>query len=90
MTSMTPKPDHDMIQARRSFLAACGRFSVATPPAIAMLLAASERNYAAAASGGGGGGGGGGGFRGRQGNNGFGNGGGDGVPGHSHHSDVNR
>jgi hypothetical protein len=83
MTSPTPLPDEDLVQARRKFLAACGKFSVATPPAIAMLLAASERNYAVAASGGGGAGR-------RQGNNGFGNGGGDGVPGRSPHNDINR
>jgi hypothetical protein len=57
--------------ARRRFLATCGRLSVATPPAIALLLASADRNYAAAQSGGsnlldrvpGGGGGGGRGFR---------------------------
>jgi hypothetical protein len=85
MRTPTPQPEEDLVQARRRFLAACGKFSVATPPAIAMLLAASERNYAVAASGNGGGNG-----RQRQGNNGFGNGGGDGVPGRSPHNDVNR
>jgi hypothetical protein len=86
MTSPTPSPEAELAQARRRFLAACGKFSIATPPAVALLLAASERNYAVAASGGGGGGNG----RSRQGNNGFGNGGGDGVPGRSPHNDINR
>jgi hypothetical protein len=90
MTTPTPQSEEDLVQARRKFLAACGKFSVATPPAIAMLLAASERNYAVAASGNGGGGGGGGNGRGPLGNNGFGNGGGDGVPGRSPHNDINR
>jgi hypothetical protein len=66
-----------LIEARRRFLASCGKFAVATPPAVALMLAATERNYAVAASGTGGG------SIPRQGNNGFGNGGGDGVPGRS-------
>jgi hypothetical protein len=41
--------------ARRRFLAACGKFALATPPAITLMLAAGERNYATAASGGSGG-----------------------------------
>lgn len=90
------RPDLDKtgnaVTARRKFLAVCGKFAVATPPAIALLLAASERNYANALSGGGHGGG----HhhhhhhRHRHGNNGFGNGGHDGVPGHSRHSDWDR
>lgn len=81
-------------EARRRFLAACGKFSVATPPAIALLLAAADRKYAVAHSGGGGG------DHDHDhddhhhhhdfGNNGFGNGGDDGVPGHSHHEDNDR
>ncbi|MCK6451151.1 MAG: hypothetical protein L6R19_09905 [Alphaproteobacteria bacterium] len=67
-----PADDRATAEARRRFLAACGRFALATPPAISLMLAGSERNYATAASGGG-----------PQGNNGFGNGGGDGVPGNS-------
>jgi hypothetical protein len=86
MTSRPSRPEADVVEARRSFLAACGRFSIATPPAVALMLAAAERNYAVAASGGGGGGG----NSTQQGNNGFGNGGGDGVPGKSNKSDVNR
>jgi hypothetical protein len=89
MTSPSPQSEDELVQARRKFLSACGKFSIATPPAIAMLLAASERNYAVAASGGGAGKG-----RGRghghhhhHGNNGWGNGGRDGVPGRSRHSD---
>jgi hypothetical protein len=88
MTSRPSRPEADVVEARRKFLAACGRFSIATPPAVALMLAAAERNYAVAASGGGGGGGNS--ARGPQGNNGFGNGGGDGVPGNSNKSDVNR
>ena len=64
-----------MIDARRRFLATCGKFAVITPPAMTVLLASTAQNYAAAASG-----------RGNvpiKGNNGFGNGGGDGVPGNS-------
>lgn len=58
-------------QDRRRFLAACGRFSVVTPPAITLLLSTSLSSQAIAISGG----------RGTsQGNNGFGNGGGDGSP----------
>jgi len=44
--------DETVSDARRRFLAACGRFSAATPPAVALLLAAAQRNYAAAQSGG--------------------------------------
>lgn len=58
-------------EARRRFLATCGKFAAVTPPAIALMLNAAERNYAVAASGA------------QHGNNGFGNGGGDGVPGAS-------
>ncbi len=53
--------EDDVQRARRRFLANCGRFAVATPPAISLLLAASRANYAVASSGGtrsGGGGGG--------------------------------
>ncbi len=39
-------------QARRRFLAACGRLSVATPPAVVLLLANTERSYAQVSSGG--------------------------------------
>lgn len=46
--------------ARRRFLANCGKFAVATPPAISLLLAASRANYAVASSGGSNGGSGGG------------------------------
>ena len=49
---------NDVARARRLFLARCGKFAVATPPAISLLLAASRRNYAVASSGGGGGSGG--------------------------------
>jgi len=74
----------EMVAARRHFLATCGKFAAATPPAIAMMLSAAERSFAAAGSGVGGpppchdhG------HRHRRGNNGFGNGPHDGVPGRS-------
>ncbi len=47
---LEPKRD-DASEARRRFLVACGKFSVATPPAIALLLASAERNFAVAQSG---------------------------------------
>lgn len=65
------------VEARRRFLASCGRFAAATPPAMALILADAEHNPLFALSGGSSGGGG------PQGNNGFGNGGGDGIPGNS-------
>lgn len=43
--------DDEVKQARRRFLASCGKFAVATPPAISLLLAASRTNYAVASSG---------------------------------------
>ena len=52
---------------RRKFIAALGRFSVVTPPAIALLLSTTLNSPAIAVSGG-------------KGNNGIGNGGGDGSP----------
>ncbi len=45
--------DVDVSVARRRFLAACGRFAVATPPAVTLMLAGSGRNYAVASGGGG-------------------------------------
>jgi hypothetical protein len=72
------RTDETVTEARRRFLATCGRFAIVTPPAVALLLAAGDRKYAVAASGG------------PQGNNGFGNGGGDGVPGNSGFEDVDR
>jgi hypothetical protein len=89
-----PKTDPSS-NARREFLAKCGRLAVVTPPAVTLMLAASQRNFAVAQSGGGR-------ARGNDGddngpgersfrpNNGFGNGGGDGVPGRSLHDDLNR
>jgi hypothetical protein len=65
----------DMLDARRRFLAKCGKFAVITPPAVTLLLSSTAQNYAVAASGNAG--------RSLSGNNGFGNGGGDGVPGRS-------
>lgn len=52
----------EVAEARRRFLAKCGQFAAATPPAISLLLAASRSNYAVAASGGSTSGGGGGGI----------------------------
>ena len=73
------EPKHEApdagVEARRRFLATCGKFAIATPPAITLILSQAGRNYAVASSGGGGG---------RvKGNNGFGNGGGDPAPGNS-------
>jgi hypothetical protein len=48
---MTTEPTKDIIEARRRFLQQCGKFSVATPPAVALLLATADRSYAAALSG---------------------------------------
>ena len=75
MRSDPGTPD-SLVEARRRFLASCGKFAVATPPVVTLMLAEAQRNYAVAASGGGGG-------SLNRGNNGFGNGGGDGVPGRS-------
>lgn len=74
------------LEARRRFLAACGKFAAVTPPTITLMLAAAERSYVAAQSGGGGNGNGNG--PGPLGNNGLGNGGGDGSP--NGFEDVNR
>ena len=63
-------------QARRKFLASCGKFAALTPPAVTLLLSAADAKYAVAWSG----------HRShhhqhhRRGNNGFGNGGFDGSP----------
>jgi hypothetical protein len=71
------KPNQsDMLEARRQFLAKCGKFAVITPPVMTVLLTSTAQNYAVAASGNGS-------TRFNNGNNGFGNGGGDGVPGNS-------
>jgi hypothetical protein len=71
------KPNQsDMLEARRQFLAKCGKFAVITPPVMTVLLTSTAQNYAVAASGNGS-------TRFNSGNNGFGNGGGDGVPGNS-------
>lgn len=42
---------HTDVEARRHFLAACGKLALATPPAVTLLLAQAERSYAAALSG---------------------------------------
>ena len=60
---------------RRQFLSTIGKFSIATPPTIALLLSTSLTSQAIAMSGG-------------RGNNGYGNGGGDGSP--NSIQDVNR
>jgi hypothetical protein len=70
-----PRTPASLIEARRRFLASCGKFAIATPPVVTLMLAEAERNYAVAHSGGGG--------SLNHGNNGRGNGGGDGVPGRS-------
>jgi hypothetical protein len=75
---MEKHDDTEMLEARRRFLATCGKFAAVTPPAMTVLLASTAQNYAVAGSGGGGTH-----LPSGHGNNGFGNGGGDGVPGHS-------
>ncbi|SMF79521.1 hypothetical protein SAMN06265365_13537 [Tistlia consotensis] len=84
MTSDPSKTDpavDSTVEARRRFLASCGRFAAATPPAMALLLADAGRSPVFAQSGGYGGGDG---HSGEEhGDNGFGNGGFDGTPGHS-------
>jgi len=65
---------------RRKFIAALGRFSVVTPPAITLLLSTTLNSSAIAASGAASGG--------KKGNNGWGNGGGDGSP--NGKSDIGR
>jgi hypothetical protein len=89
--------EESFADARREFLAKCGRLAIVTPPAVTLMLAASKRNFAVAYSGGGPGGRDNDGDgddddgrrprRSRRANNGFGNGGHDGVPGRSPHSD---
>jgi hypothetical protein len=74
---MDKRRQADELEARRRFLAKCGKFAVITPPAMTVLLASTSQNYAVASSGGGRSS-----FS-KQGNNGFGNGGNDGVPGNS-------
>ena len=66
----------EQLEARRRFLASCGKFALITPPAMTVLLSSTTQNYAVAGSGSGGG-------SLSQGNNGWGNGGSDGVPGNS-------
>jgi len=65
------------LEARRRFLATCGKFALITPPTMTVLLSSTAQNYAVAGSGRSGGS-----FP-KQGNNGWGNGGNDGVPGNS-------
>jgi hypothetical protein len=43
-------PDERAV-ARRRFIAGCGKFALATPPAMALLLASGKGDYAVAASG---------------------------------------
>lgn len=46
-----PTNDAGHSEARRRFLKDCGRYAVATPPAITLLLSTAGPNYAMAASG---------------------------------------
>ncbi len=64
-----PTDTDSLVEARRRFLATCGKFAVATPPVVALMLADAERNYAAAGSNNGFGNGGGDGAPGRSGSN---------------------
>jgi len=68
---------YTQLEARRRFLAKCGKFALITPPAMTVLLSSTAQNYAVAGSGSSGG------SLPKQGNNGWGNGGSDGVPGNS-------
>jgi len=70
---MSTHSDDTRTQARRDFLATCGKFAAITPAVVTGMLAMSKQNFAVAVSGGGG----------PQGNNGFGNGPNDGIPGNS-------
>lgn len=67
--------ESEKVEARRRFLATCGKFAVITPPAMTVLLSSTAQNYAVARSGQSG--------HSSHGNNGWGNGGYDGVPGNS-------
>ena len=49
---MQGKDSSSAREARRRFLAACGKFAAVTPPTITLMLAAAERSYVAAQSGG--------------------------------------
>jgi hypothetical protein len=53
MARKEAKGKDPIVEARRQFLAKAGKFSIATPPAIAILLSEANRNYALAVSGGG-------------------------------------
>lgn len=49
---MKPGPsDQAGLEARRRFLAVCGKLAIATPPGVTLLLTQSEAGYAAAFSG---------------------------------------
>jgi hypothetical protein len=50
---MEDKDSSSAREARRRFLASCGKFAAVTPPTITLMLAAAERSYVAAQSGGG-------------------------------------
>jgi len=56
MTEQLPKgqiPDRsEVAEARRKFLATCGKLAIATPPAVTLMLTAARHNYAVAHSGG--------------------------------------
>ena len=52
MQPESERSDQAALEARRRFLATCGKLAVATPPAITLLLAQSHTNYAVAISGG--------------------------------------
>jgi hypothetical protein len=49
---MTTENTKEITEARRRFLQQCGKFSIATPPAVALLLATANRSYATVRSGG--------------------------------------
>lgn len=51
MQANPDRSDQAALEARRRFLAACGKLAIATPPAVTLLLARSETSYAVALSG---------------------------------------
>lgn len=54
---MNEEADSDpALAARRQFLAICGKFAIATPPAVTLILSQTRNGYATASSGGHGGG----------------------------------
>lgn len=47
---MDQRDDSEMFEARRRFLAKCGKFAAVTPPAMTLLLTSTHQSYAVAGS----------------------------------------